>query len=326
MKKSDLWKCNHCDKKKITGLITGTAIIAAASELLLSLYFVKRTLVRSKARVEDTMKMAGTDWSVYVSGIREDREWLWQHEHESVTILSRDGLKLSGTMFPVENSRGTVLCLHGYTSNAEQDYTSLARYYMENNFQILLVDHRAHGQSEGTYIGFGILDRYDALKWIEYLNHRFGIEKKILVQGTSMGAATALMLSGLKLPKNVAGIVSDCAFTSPWDVFKSVLKNWYHLPAFPLLHITNWMAKRLAGYDYRSCTAKEEVKKSSVPILLIHGEKDTFVPTSMCEEIYRNCPDAEMQIIAGASHAESFYKDTALYKKRLQEFFVKCEI
>lgn len=86
------------------------------------------------------------------------------------------------------------------------------------------------------------------------------------------------------------------------------------------------MAKRLAGYDYRSCTAKEEVKKSSVPILLIHGEKDTFVPTSMCEEIYRNCPDAEMQIIAGASHAESFYKDTALYKKRLQEFFVKCEI
>lgn len=301
-----------------------TAVVT--SELLLSFYFVKRTLMRSKAKVEDTMKMAGTDWSVYTPNIRRDREWLWQHEHESIKISSRDGLKLSGTIFPVENSRGTVLCLHGYTSNAEQDYTSLARYYMENNFQILLVDHRAHGKSEGNYIGFGILDRYDALKWIEYLNDRFGTEKKILVQGTSMGAATALMLSGLKLPENVAGIVSDCAFTSPWDVFKSVLKNWYHLPAFPLMHITNWMAKKLAAYDYRECSAKEEVKKSTVPILLIHGEKDNFVPTHMCEEIYQNCPDATMQVIAGASHAESFYKDSVLYKKRLEEFFIKCNI
>lgn len=323
-KKNNIGSGNR--KGNMAGFAVTGAFAAAASELLLSLYFVKRTLLRSKAKVEDTMKMSGTDWTVYTPGIQKDREWLWQHDHQPVTVLSRDGLKLSGTMFPVENARGTVLCLHGYTSNAKQDYTSLARYYIECNFQLLLVDHRAHGESEGTYIGFGILDRYDALKWIEYLNDRFGAEKKIVVQGTSMGAATALMLSGLELPDNVAGIVSDCAFTSPWDVFKSVLKGWYHLPAFPLLHITNWMAKKLAGYDYRECTAKEEVKKSTVPILLIHGEKDNFVPTRMCEEIYRNCPDAEMQIIAGASHAESFYKDTALYKKKLEEFFVKCGI
>ncbi len=300
---------------------------AAVSEFALASYFVKRTLVRSRAKKEDTMKMSGTDWNQYIPDIQKDREWLWeQHEHEDVSITSRDGLKLAGTLFPVENARGTVLCLHGYTSSRMQDYSSLGRYFMENNFQLLLVDHRAHGDSEGTYIGFGILDRHDARKWLDFINERFGTEKKILIMGTSMGAATALMLSGLKLPENVAGIISDCAFTSPWDVFQSVLKNWYHLPAFPLMHITSMMSRKLAGYDYRECNAKEEVKKSTVPILLIHGGEDNFVPTQMCEEIYRNCPDAEMQIIDGASHAESFYKDPKLYKKRLQEFFVKCGV
>lgn len=309
--------------KKVAAIAVGGF---AAAELLLAMYFSKRTIVRSKAKVEDTMKMAGTDWSQYFEGIEKDRDWLWAHEHEAVSITARDGLKLAGTLFPVENARGTVLCLHGYTSCGKQDYTSLARYYMENGFQILLTDHRAHGESEGTYIGFGILDRFDALKWIEFLNARFGEDVKILVQGTSMGAATALMLTGLELPKNVVGVVSDCAFSSPWEVFKSVLKSWYHLPAFPLMHITSLISRKLAGYDFRECDAREEVKKSKVPILLIHGSKDTFVPTWMCEEIYKNCPKADMQIIEGASHAESFYKDPELYKKKLQEFFVTCNL
>ena len=293
-------------------------------EIALAVYFVRRTLLRTQTNIERTLDMAGTSWEEYIPQIQNDREWLWQQEHELLTILSDDGLKLSGNLFPVKNVRGTVICLHGYTSNSVRDYTSLAKYYLENNFQLLLVDHRAHGESEGKYIGFGILERHDSLRWIEYLNERLGNEHKILVHGTSMGAATTLMLTGQKLPGNVCGVVADCGFTSPWDVFKSVLKNTYHLPAFPLLHLTSLIARVIAGYDYTECSATEEVKKSTVPILLIHGSADTFVPAYMCEEIYKNCPDGEMQIIEGAGHAESFYKNPQLYKEKLQEHFVKC--
>jgi fermentation-respiration switch protein FrsA (DUF1100 family) len=308
----------------IVEIIVTVFLLVALFEIALAVYFVRRTLLRTQTDIERTLDMAGTSWEEYIPQIQSDREWLWQQVHERLTILSNDGLKLSGNFFPVKNARGTVICLHGYTSNSVRDYTSLAKYYLENNFQLLLVDHRAHGESEGKYIGFGILERHDSLKWIEYLNERFGCEQKILVHGTSMGAATTLMMTGLKLPENVCGVVADCGFTSPWDVFKSVLKNTYHLPAFPLLHLTSVIARMTAGYDYRECSATEEVKKSTVPILLIHGSADTFVPTYMCEEIYKNCPDGEMQIIEGAGHAESYYKNPQLYKEKLQEHFVKC--
>jgi fermentation-respiration switch protein FrsA (DUF1100 family) len=308
----------------IVEIIVTVFLLVALFEIALAVYFVRRTLLRTQTDIERTLDMAGTSWEEYIPQIQSDREWIWQQVHERLTILSNDGLKLIGNFFPVKNARGTVICLHGYTSNSVRDYTSLAKYYLENNFQLLLVDHRAHGESEGKYIGFGVLERYDSLKWIEYLNERFGCEQKILVHGTSMGAATTLMMTGLKLPENVCGVVADCGFTSPWDVFKSVLKNTYHLPAFPLLHLTSLIARMTAGYDYTECSATEEVKKSTVPILLIHGSADTFVPTCMCEEIYKNCPDGEMQIIEGAGHAESYYKNPQLYQEKLQEHFVKC--
>ena len=305
-------------------IIIAVFLLIVLFELFLAVYFVRRTLLRSQVSTERTVEMAGTSWEAYIPQIEIDREWLWKQTHESLTILSNDGLKLSGNLFPVKNARATVICLHGYTGCSVRDYSSLAKYYLDNNFQVLLVDHRAHGESEGKYIGFGVLERHDSLKWIEYLNERFGENQKILMHGTSMGAATALMLTGLDLPKNVSGVVADCGFTSPWDVFKSVLKNTYHLPAFPLLHLTSVIARIVAGYDYKECSAKEEVKKAKVPILLIHGNADTFVPTYMCEEIYKNCPNAQMQIVEGAGHAESFYKDPQLYKEKLQELFEKC--
>ena len=77
-----------------------------------------------------------------------------------------------------------------------------------------MTDARAHGKSEGEYIGFGVLDRFDAKKWIDYAIERFGENVNIFLHGESMGGATVLMAGGLNLPKNVKGIISDCPITS----------------------------------------------------------------------------------------------------------------
>ena len=144
---------------------------------------------------------------------------------------------------------------------------------------------------------------------------------KIMLHGTSMGGATVLMASGLDLPDNVKGIVSDCGFTSPKEVFTHVLNNMYHLPAFPAIQGADLINKKLAGYGMDECNAKNEVKKAKVPILFIHGSEDTFVPCSMCNEIYDNCSSPKRKLIVeGAAHAESYYKDMAAYEKALDEF------
>lgn len=285
-------------------------------------YFYRRTMIRNNAKVERTIKMAGTDWGQYMEVIGERKEYLLAQPHEDVYIHSDDGLKLHATYFPRENSKVTVICFHGYTSEGMKDYIGLSDYYLRRRgYNMLLVDERAHGQSEGKYIGFGCLDRFDSLKWIRWVLERNGENTDVILHGTSMGAANVLMTSGLTLPKQVKAIISDCAFTSPKEVFTHVLHSMYHMPAFPLIQISDRINRKQAGYGMDECNAAREVKKAKVPILFIHGDSDTFVPTEMCEKLYENCASMKRKlIIKGAAHAESYYKDMEMYEHALDEW------
>ena len=128
------------------------------------------------------------------------------------------------------------------------------------------------------------------------------------------------MASGMELPPQVKGIVSDCAFTSPKEVFTHVLKSMYHLPSFPVIQGADFMNRKLAGYGMDECNAKREVVKAKVPILFIHGSNDTFVPTQMCHELYNCCKSPKQKLIVeGAAHAESYFKNMEAYEKALDE-------
>ncbi len=142
----------------IKGWMLGLAAAGAAGEYGIARYFFHRTVVRGNAKRDRTQKMAGTDWDAYIPGIRASREWLAGQPQEDVYITSRDGLRLHGTFFCCEGSGRAVVCFHGYTSEGLNDYTSIAKFYLNQGFSLMVVDERAHGKSEGTYIGFGCLD------------------------------------------------------------------------------------------------------------------------------------------------------------------------
>ncbi len=307
-------------KRMIRGAVFIAGMIAAA-EAGGSAYFYRRTMKRNNAKKERTMKMSGTDWNQYLPLLQERKEWMLSQPHEDVSVYSQDGLKLHGTYFPGAEGDKAVICFHGYTSQGMSDYVGLSKYYLTRGYRMLLVDERAHGESEGEYIGFGCLDRLDAMEWIRWMLVKAGEDVQILLHGTSMGAATVLMTSGLEMPDQVKGIVSDCAFTSPKYVFTHVLNSMYHLPAFPMIQIADLVNKKRAGYGLDECNAAREVRKSDTPTLFIHGDKDTFVPCSMCGEIYRNCAaPKEKMIVHGAGHAESYYKDMEAYESKLDSF------
>lgn len=314
--------------KGLKGLLTFAAAGMGSAALIqgIAAYFFRRTMIRQNAVTERTMKMSGTDWNQYMDKIKAMRELMVEHPYEDVYVHSEDGLKLHGTWFPQEGSKKVMIGFHGYTGKGMSDLLAVSNYYRAKGYQILLVDERCHGDSEGTYIGFGCLDRADVLKWIRYSVNRVGEDCEICLHGVSMGAATILMSSGLNLPPQVKAMVSDCAFTSAWEVFAHVLKTMYHIPPTPILFAADKMVQKRAGYSLKQCNAAEEVKKAKVPILFIHGSKDTFVPCRMCYEIYGNCSsDKDILIIDGAGHAESYYKEQEKYENKLNEFFKKLE-
>lgn len=302
-------------------IAVGAAVVGAVGEYAIAKYFFNRTMIRANAKREKTQEMAGTNWDEYIPKIHECKDKLAELPQEDMFIKSEDGLKLHATFFPCEGSKKVVICFHGYTSEGLNDYSTLAIFYLNNGYNLLIVDERAHGQSEGTYIGFGCLDRHDAKLWTYTMIEKLGEDCKILLHGDSMGGATVLMTTGLALPPQVKAAVSDCAFTSAWEVFSCVLKNTYHLPPTPIMQIANQMVKKKAGYELDECNARREVAKATIPILFFHGEADSFVPCSMVNELYNACrTEKKLVIVEGAGHVESCYRDADLYEGAIEEF------
>ena len=238
-------------------------------------------------------------------------------------ITSSDKLKLhSYKVTNQNNSNKWVIAVHGYTSEGI-NMSTYAKHYYDNGYNVLIPDLRAHGLSEGNYIGMGWDDRLDIISWINYiLNENPNAE--IILHGVSMGAATVLMTSGEEIPSNVKAIVADCGYTSVWDEFAYQLDDLFSLPEFPILNVSSIVAKIRAGYFLGEASSLKQVKNSKTPILYIHGDKDDFVPYYMMEELYNaTSSEKEMLTIKGAEHAKASEIDPETYWNTVNNFINK---
>ena len=257
----------------------------------------------------------------------ESNRWLNERGSEKVSIQSFDGLTLRGEFFEGEGEPdSTVFLVHGYRCNRRREYAVIARFYLEAGYNVLLADDRAHGESDGRYIGFGILDREDSYRWVRFLDERFHGKQKIFLHGISMGAAAVLMASNLCLPMSVRGIVEDCGFTSPEEEFRHVLKqSGKGFLSRPLIFLTNLFCRACAGYGFSDLSSADCIAESRLPVLVIHGEKDDFVPTVMGRKIYQAAAvEKEIWITKGAGHAESYYLHKEEYEQKVLGFFHRC--
>lgn len=302
----------------------GIVAVGAAASFIGAKTLFNRVIPRQDVLRVDISEMAdGEKWEEYIKIIHAQREKLQERPSEHVSIVSRDNLELHGDIFVAEKAtKRTAILFHGYTSCGMNDCASMGEYFAEKGYNVLIVDQRSHGKSEGAYIGFGVLDRYDCIKWIDYCKERFGDDSEIVLYGVSMGGATVLMTSGLdEFPANVKAIVADCAFTSPYDVFKHILKRDYHLPPRPILDINERVCRSKAGYGFLDCSTLDAVKRGKCPILFIHGKEDAFVPTYMSEQNYNACvSEKEILLVDNAGHAASLYENKELYETKVTDF------
>lgn len=299
-------------------------VIVIIFNFVLAVYFFNFTIKRKDKPMVSANEMGDNNkWTGYKKIMDNARAWLDTKGYEDIDIQSRDGLKLHG--YYIQNDKPSnkiVICLHGYTSRAMNECPSFAKAYVNMGYSALMIDNRAHGKSDGKYIGFGILDRYDLLEWIKYCIKRFGNSVQIVIHGDSMGASTVLMTTGLSnLPDNVKVAVADCAFTSPEEVFSHVLKRDYHIPKFPLMNLTSMFSKKFAKYGFNEYTTLDAMEITKTPTLFVAGKKDTFVPTYMTQQNYDKC-SAPKKIfwVDEAGHASAFFEDNEFFMKNLKEF------
>ncbi len=239
--------------------------------------------------------------------------------YENIEILSHDGLKLRGRFFSHDGSKNAVIIFHGYRSRLESDSSLITKYCLESGFNVLAVHQRAHGESEGKFITFGVKERLDCKSWVDYTVSRLGNDTGIMLMGVSMGGATVMMASDLDIPQ-VKGIFSDCGFSSPEGIFKVIVKGLGYPVGIAYL-ILKTGAKLFSGYDPESACAVSSLKRSDIPITIIHSSTDGYVPCYMAKECYdaAKAESKKLIIIPDANHAYSYFYDTEKYESALNE-------
>lgn len=251
--------------------------------------------------------------------------WTRSRTFQDFEITDKKGRKLKGLYYPAkEESKTFVLCSHGYRSRGRGEFRFVSKFHHDCGHNILLVDHPGAGESDGKYISFGKNESEGLYLWIEFLREKFGDDINIILHGISMGSASVMLLSSdNRILPNVKFIIADCGYTSVEDQFRSVLKA-AKVPAFPLLNTVFATNRLVQHFSLKEIQPIEQVKKSLVPILFIHGGRDNFVPTEMVYKLYDACTsEKDLLVVDGAGHGASYKKNPPAYEEKVKTFIEK---
>ena len=242
-----------------------------------------------------------------------------QYPYEDVGITAVDGIPLRGRYYHFREGAPLMILCHGYRGAALRDCCGGHAIARELGFNALVIHQRAHGESGGQTITFGIRERWDVHSWIHWAGQRFGTHTPLVLYGLSMGAATVLMGCELGYPANVACIIADSPYSAPAEIIRKVCRDArYPGLIYPFIDTG---ARIFGRFRLDECTAEEAVARAEVPILLIHGEDDRLVPCEMSRRMAsRNPGRVRLCTVPGAGHGLSVLTDPQLCEKAVLDF------
>jgi len=315
-------------KKTVKHMLFGSALAAGLFQSArwgMTRYLVKvavdRELPPHPAGAEKSLSGALPD-PVAEARLLKSGQVLEATPHETVQVTAHDGVTLMGHWFERPNARRVILAMHGWRSSWSHDFGLAAEFFFQEECSVLLPEQRGQGNSGGEYIAFGLLEQFDCLQWLGWLQERGYEQIPIYLYGISMGAATVLMAAGLQLPKNVRGVIADCGYTSAGAIWRHVAE---HNLGFDYRHhrlAAEAMFRRRLHMRPDSYTCPRALIRCKVPVLLIHGDADRFVPVEMTKENFDACAaPKQMLIVHGAGHGMSFFQNEEGYRRAITDFW-----
>ncbi|MCF7923569.1 MAG: alpha/beta hydrolase [Candidatus Izimaplasma sp.] len=248
---------------------------------------------------------------------KETYNWYKEIPKEDIYIKSYDNLKLHGIYIPSHDKKSEKLAfvLHGYKSSS-YDLIPICKMYSDLGFKVLLVDFRGHGKSEGKFTSMGHYEKYDMKNWLHYATRNYGQKIEILLHGVSMGAATSVLATQFKESKNVNLLVLESGFTS----LKATLKlSTRFKPLLIFLFGINFYTFIFHKFFLSEINPLKVIEKSTIPILIIHSEKDRAISEAMSKELFEaiNTDTKDYLSIKDSKHAMAFSFDQNNYVKKV---------
>jgi len=274
----------------------------------------KRTRECTNKKDESQMRMfaEGTAWAEQYKDITEQLH------------IVNDGFNLYGEYINFGFDKCAVI-LQGKSESLLYSYY-FADVYVKNGCNILVIDMRAHGLSDGKYITAGINESDDVVLWIKLINEKFHITDFTL-HGICIGGAAAVY-TYVKLKNEgsdlVKRIVTDGLFQSFYELFKRHIKR-FNGPAFPVLHSIFFLTFMLTKARLFTETPIKYMKDIDIPILFIWSVKDIFCIKSKGEELFEACASKHKSLCFFPEGRHSHVRSTqeAEYDKIIAQFLQK---
>lgn len=246
--------------------------------------------------------------------------------YEAISFASLlDGAPLSGWFMPSPNPTGRAIVIApGIDNNRLENGITLrlAPALLAAGFDVLAFDLRGEGESGGAPITFGAREQWDVLGAVKEAKARGA--GRVGVLGFSLGAASAILAAARSV--EIDALVADSGFFDLEEMLTREMEGRYHLPG-PLA------AYALLDYRLLSGTDPSDVQPGLVigdiaprPILLIHGTADGTFPTSDSERLLAAAGGsaAQLWLVPGAGHTQSYFADPVEYGRRVTDFFVEA--
>ena len=298
------------------------AILVIAFFLATGLYIFRSTVTRELHDIEKS-------YTRYVENNLFDEALYNSASKEDITLKSFDGLNLTSTLIMNENPTNKFIVLvHGVSIC----YVGSLKYFdifYRNGFNVLIVNQRRHGKSEGKYSTYGFYEKYDVNMWIEYLKSRFGNDIILGLHGESMGAGT--VMETIPLNDSIKFVIEDCGYSNFHELIGFQITHAYKNRLVrkilrPSLLFANFFMKTKAKFSMKKIVPIDIVASTSLPMMFVHGKEDYFVPWYMAVDLYKAKTKGykELYLVEGAKHAEALEVNKILYEKKIMTFIEKA--
>ena len=239
---------------------------------------------------------------------------------KEVVISSVDGLKLSGAAIELyPDSKRWIIIVHGYTGSRAVS-TQFIDIFTDEGYNVLLIDQRRHGQSEGRYTTYGFYEKYDVQTWVNWLVEQHGKDTEIGLHGQSLGGGTVLEYLSIAAPQ-VKLVIADCPYSDLTDLMKHQITKLNKVPSVPFFRWVHNRIRKKAGFSFEQVSPIRSVRESHLPVMFIHGTNDTYVPTRMSQEMYDVKPGPKrLVLIDGAIHANAYHISPLKYRQEISSF------
>lgn len=317
--------------KTLKKFLTVAGVAAAGAAVLgIAAYATTKLMVKTALDREEPEIMKKRRGKISGSEKNEDefeiekaeaQKKLLEEEHETVKIVAHDNVTLVGHYYPVPEPKRVIIAFHGWRSSWGADFGMIADFWKNSGCSVLYAEQRGQNASGGEHMGFGLTERHDCIEWVNWINQKTDKKLPIYLAGVSMGASTVLMSADSDFPDNVKGIIADCGFTSPKEIWEYVARHNMHLYTVGS-RLADAICKKMINVGSGDFSTKDALKNTKIPVLFIHGEDDNFVPVEMTYENYDVCTSSKsLLIVPGADHAMSYFVDKDSYERAVREFF-----